>query len=167
MTTRAAHTALCDVLDPEMPISIVDLGIVHDVRETGGGAVEVDITPTFVGCPALDVLESMIRERLTAAGAAAVRVRFINDPPWSVARISDAGREALRRHGVTVPHRDLFVSREQAALVPLTISGAERVACPFCGSSNTDMESRFGPTRCRTIYYCANCRNQFEHMKAV
>lgn len=197
LDSQKIDAILRTVLDPEMPVNIVDLGIVADVRVEGGERVAVDITPTFVGCPALDVLRADIEKRLRSAGASAVNVRFVNDPVWSVERISDAGREALRQHGVTVPARGsvrpngpgccgasgVADSREKLTnaanggsqttatcpttpLVPLTIS-AEPVACPFCGDRRTHLESRFGPTRCRTIYYCDACKNQFEHMKAI
>lgn len=160
------RSILRTILDPEMPINIVDLGIVADVRCDDAG-VEIDITPTFVGCPALDVLRAEIVGRLRAAGAMNVQVRFIHDPPWSVKKISDDGRAALRVHGVTVPQHGTRIGSAAATLVPLSISPAESVACPYCGSLRTNMESAFGPTRCRTIYYCAGCRNQFEHMKAI
>lgn len=97
--------------DPEMPISIVDLGIVQDVRiETTGRAaghyaVTVDLLPTFVGCPALDVLRELVTTKLRNAGASDVTVNFLFDPPWGVERISDAGRERLRSFGVSVPTR--------------------------------------------------------------
>src|SRR5262245_30185204 len=113
----AAQSVLQSVLDPEMPINIVDLGIVADVR-VSNGLVEVDVTPTFVGCPALDVLRDDIVSKLRAAGAAAAAVRFVHDPPWSVERISAAGREGLKLHGVTVPARGAPSS--SAGLVPLT-----------------------------------------------
>ena len=175
MTRDEAMRVLATIDDPEMPISIVDLGIVTEVR--AGDAVEVDLTPTFVGCPALDYLESKIVRELMAAGATEARVRFVNEPVWSIDRISAAGRESLRQHGVTVPRRGgcgsgLTLSNE--TLVPLGRPagsggpvGEETVACPFCGSVRTHMESPFGPTRCRSIFYCDECRNGFEHMKPV
>ncbi len=204
LSEQKVRAELATILDPEMPISIVDLGIVADVRvgDPPRPAVEVDITPTFIGCPALDLLRDQIGERLRAAGAADVRVRFVNEPAWSVERISDAGRESLRRHGVTVPGRGsldrpavrLTVGGEAAARSGDSPAGglregcsredgsaedgpsagaavraepAEVVACPFCGSDQTTLDSRFGPTRCRMIYYCESCRNSFEHMKRV
>jgi ring-1,2-phenylacetyl-CoA epoxidase subunit PaaD len=166
MSVEAVYSVLRTVLDPEMPINIVDLGIVADVRVLHD-AVEVDVTPTFVGCPALDVLRQDIGSKLRTAGAGEARVRYIHEPPWSVERISDAGRAALRAHGVTVPAHGSVDAAGEAALVPLTISGVEAIACPYCGSQQTRQESRFGPTRCRMIYYCDACRNQFEHMKAI
>lgn len=137
--------------DPEMPISIVDLGMVHTARvETD--RVHIELLPTFVGCPALPVLEQEIKQRVGAlAGVTAVDIHFRFDPPWNVDRISERGRESLRQIGVTVPG--------------LAASAAPH--CPFCGSDNVQLESSFGPTRCRMIYYCAACRNPFEHMKRV
>jgi ring-1,2-phenylacetyl-CoA epoxidase subunit PaaD len=139
-----------------MPISIVDLGIVEAVRVTPAepaAHVTVEILPTFVGCPALDLIREEIRHkvgRLDGVGQVEIRVRFA--PPWTVDRISPAGREALRRIGVTVP------SSTQEGGSP---------NCPFCGSSAVRQESAFGPTRCRMIYYCEACRNPFEHMKRI
>lgn len=197
MVSRAdVMQVLRTIDDPEMPINIVDLGIVADVRESNPietasrqahppdsqsrPTIEIDITPTFVGCPALDVLQREIERRVSAQAACDVRVRFTHDPPWSVERISDAGREALRRHGVTVPARGKGAcgthASESPALVPLTRkpqtgvelhASMESVACPYCNSPNTRLESPFGPTRCRSIYYCDACRNLFEHMKPI
>lgn len=162
LSLEAVRARLVEILDPEMPVNIVDLGIVEAVR-VSDGRVEVDIVPTFVGCPALDVLRERIREALVAAGATDVVVRFRNDPAWSVDRISDAGREALRRHGVGVPQR----GAARPSLVQLTATGVATTPCPFCGSSDTTLESPFGPTRCRMIYYCRACRNSFEQMKPI
>jgi ring-1,2-phenylacetyl-CoA epoxidase subunit PaaD len=155
------ETAIIDVLrtinDPEMPISIVDLGVVNAVHIEQGQAsvrVVVEILPTFVGCPALPVIGEEVRQRVSRLeGVGAVDVRFRFDPPWTVDRISAAGREALRQTGVTVPSP--------------TQPGQAEPSCPFCGSSTVHLESSFGPTRCRIIYYCESCRNPFEHMKKI
>lgn len=174
--------------DPEMPINIVDLGIVHDIRlaedshaRTRGQSlaqadVTIDIIPTFVGCPALDMIRDRIAAQLQAAGAARVTVRFIHDPPWSVDRISPAGRDALRRHGISVPARAAgdacshHVERVPGPrLVPLGLPPRDPPAtkCPRCGGVDTEMESAFGPARCRMIYYCRACRSQFELIRRV
>ena len=146
--------------DPEMPINIVDLGIVKEVRiepscsvgSSQGMQVSVTLLPTFVGCPALPVIEEEIRRKVgVLAGVDTVAVHFHFDPPWTVDRISSAGREALRQIGVTVPG-------EKGSTAPL---------CPFCGSAEVQLESPFGPARCRMIYYCPTCRNSFEHLKKV
>ncbi len=148
--------------DPEMPINIVDLGLVSrtefipfcDSREPGGGVhVRIDILPTFVGCHALPVIEKEIQRCVGALpGVATVEVRPVYSPAWSVDRVTPAGREALRRYGVTVPAAG---------------GGAATPVCPFCGSSVVREESAFGPTRCRTIWYCDACRHPFEHLKRV
>jgi ring-1,2-phenylacetyl-CoA epoxidase subunit PaaD len=162
VSKEAVFDVLRTIDDPEMPINIVDLGIVEDVRiEPGtradgnsGTSLVIDLLPTFIACPALYVIEEEVRRRVGALpGVAQVAVQFRCDPPWTVDRISEAGREALASFGVTVPSPN-------AAGVPAP-------QCPFCGSSNVHQESPFGPTRCRMIYYCNSCRNPFEHLKRV
>lgn len=161
MVTREAVLEILRMIDdPEMPISIVDLGIVEAVRLHSESedqvGVEVDVLPTFVGCPALPVIEEEIRRHMgRLEGIGTVEVRFKFDPPWTVDRISPQGREALRRVGLTVP--GVGIEGQQAA----------PPCCPFCGSKEVRLESRFGPTRCRMIYHCHACRNPFEHLKRV
>lgn len=166
---RSIMDVLRTIPDPEMPISIVDLGLIESVEvggEQGEGAVRVVALPTFVGCPALDMIRRDIEDRVGALpGVGSVKVQWVNDPPWSVDRISATGRESLRAHGVTVPDSGGQLAGAGAATVALTVAGA--VPCPFCGSMKTRRESPFGPTRCRMIYYCDACRNSFEHLKRV
>lgn len=178
---NAIFAALRTILDPEMPVNIVDLGIVADVRlESGHGIahgaayVDVDVTPTFVGCPALEMIARQIRQRLNELpDVLETRVNFVNTPPWSVERISRDGRAALQAHGVVVPDAPGPGSSASPRLTPLTVSTATPpaddpgVPCPFCNSSATKLESRFGPTRCRMIYYCTSCRNSFERLKPI
>ncbi|MCC7290547.1 MAG: phenylacetate-CoA oxygenase subunit PaaJ [Phycisphaerales bacterium] len=152
--------------DPEMPISIVDLGLIERVEVERGAHVHIDLLPTFVGCHALPMMERDIRGKVSAIpGVAEVTVRFLFSPPWSVDRISEAGRAALKGFGVTVPRRPPEHIPGSSQLVEL---GTPRpAACPFCQSSHVRLESAFGPTRCRMIYYCEDCRNPFEHLKRV
>jgi ring-1,2-phenylacetyl-CoA epoxidase subunit PaaD len=154
--------ALAGVHDPEIPpCSITDLGIVERVS-SGDEGVQVDLLPTFAGCPALDVIR---RDAEAAVRAAApglpVRVRFVTSPPWTSDRITPAGREALRGYGVTPP------TAERRVVVPLEALRAppRDVACPFCGSRDTVLESSFGPTLCRRTHFCRACRNPFESFK--
>jgi ring-1,2-phenylacetyl-CoA epoxidase subunit PaaD len=172
MPTRdAVLELLSEIPDPEMPISIVDLGIVARVA-IDNATVTVDILPTFVGCPALPMIQNDIIEKLGALpDVKDVRVNFIFDPPWSVDRITDLGRESLREHGVTVPlpgagagEGVIQAMLQQVKRVHLRTSA---ILCPFCGSNRTRLDSAFGPTRCRMIYYCDACRNSFEHLKRV
>ena len=167
--TEAIMDVLREIPDPEMPISIVELGLIEDIRVESNGeaaSVSIDILPTFVGCPALPMIENEIRTKVGAVeGVGDVSVQFIYDPLWSVDRISDEGRQSLAAHGVTVPeHGSKLDVPGHGGKVELRTSA---IACPFCGSNETRLDSQFGPTRCRMIYYCEACRNSFEHMKRV
>ena len=176
-----SRESILDVLrtipDPEMPISIVDLGLVErvavdgngcDATGRGGSHVEIDLLPTFIGCPALDMIAGDVRAKLSAIpNIGEIRVNWLFDPPWTVDRITAAGRESLKEHGVTVPPygNHLHVAaHELPATVQLRTSA---IHCPFCGSTSTYLDSPFGPTRCRMIYYCDACRNSFEHLKRL
>lgn len=165
-TESDIYVALESVNDPEMPINIVDLGMIGDVRLDGTGCgveVDVQLLPTFVGCPALPMIAENVEKAVGACeGVKGVTVSFVFDPPWSVDRISDRGRISLAGLGVSVPLPPAADCTE-SGLRP----DDKAVACPFCGSGDTSMESRFGPTRCRMIYYCRGCRNSFEHMKRL
>jgi ring-1,2-phenylacetyl-CoA epoxidase subunit PaaD len=162
--------ALRGIDDPEMPINIVDLGLIESVRiepQTDQANVAIDLLPTFVGCPALEMIANDITTALSGLdGVGETNVRMVYDPPWSVTRISAVGREQLRAHGVTVPETGstLPVAGHTGGAVELRASA---IKCPFCGSDRTTLESMFGPTRCRMICYCQACRNSFEHMKSV
>ncbi len=159
VSQEAVLEVLRTIDDPEMPIDIVNLGLVEAVRIEPGepAAVHIDLLPTFVGCPALTAIAEEVRKRVGAlAGVGAVEVRFRFDPPWTVDRISAAGRERLRQTGITVP--GLGDAAKPEELAP---------RCPFCGSADVRLENSFGPTRCRMIYYCAACRHPFEHLKRV
>jgi len=160
---RDVWAALAGVDDPEIPpCSITDLGIVEGVR-VSDEAVEVDLLPTFAGCPALDVIRQDAEAALRAvADERDVRVRFVFTPPWTSARITEAGRRALTAYGVTPPGE----SGKGPVLVPLaSLSRSEGTRCPFCGSRDTALESAFGPTLCRATHYCRACRNPFEAFK--
>lgn len=158
--------------DPEMPISIVDLGIVEDVAVSScpdreAATVSITILPTFVGCPALDMIRDEVIAKVSRVdGVADVAVEFIYDPPWTVDRISEVGRASLKEHGVTVPESGSRLAVHDQPRVTTQIR-TSAVPCPFCDSTATYLESPFGPTRCRMIYYCNACKNTFEHMKRV
>jgi ring-1,2-phenylacetyl-CoA epoxidase subunit PaaD len=154
------RAALDGVPDPEIPAcSVSDLGMVERI-EVSDGAVEVDLLPTFVGCPARDIIGGDVTAAIEAvAGDREVRVRFVHDPPWTTDRITERGRARLREVGIA-PHWDL-------AAQPVTVSlmNLSGVPCPFCGSTETVMESGWGPTPCRTQHWCRSCRNPFEGFK--
>jgi ring-1,2-phenylacetyl-CoA epoxidase subunit PaaD len=162
--------ALARVHDPEIPpLSIADLGIVRSVRVTPD-SVEVDLLPTFSGCPALDAIredaEAAVR---SAAGSREVRVRFVFAPAWTSDRITPAGREALRTYGLTPPDAGSGPGGANSGRAFIPVAALERsegtAECPFCGSRETVLESAFGPTLCRATHFCRACRNPFESFK--
>jgi ring-1,2-phenylacetyl-CoA epoxidase subunit PaaD len=161
-------SALDEVADPEIPaISVVELGVIRGFafapRDGGGERLTVELLPTFVGCPAIDVMQQQVGERLRALDLVdEVRVDVSFAEPWTSDRITAEGREKLRGSGFAPP-----------ALIGSTFSGKELqvmlpvAKCPYCGSRNTALENPFGPTLCRAIYHCADCRQPFEQFKTV
>ena len=146
----AVRAALAEVMDPELPIvSIVDLGMIGDVTvDPETGAVAVELLPTFVGCPAIGVIRGAVADRLATFGVP-VRIDTTFRIPWTSDRITDAGRAALAEVGIAGP------------------SAPEAVRCPWCASSLVVLDSAFGPTQCRSLYYCRECRQPFEAIKSV
>ncbi len=157
LTDADLRAALATVMDPEIPVvSIVDLGIVERIA-LSDREIQVDILPTFSGCPALDVIRDDVARALSElAGDRLVTVRFVNDPPWTTDRMTEAARAALAEYGIAPPgaRQVLQIGRKP-----------EAAACPYCGSGDTVVENAFGPTLCRTILYCRGCRNPFEGFK--
>lgn len=165
----AVWSALAEIPDPEIPaISLVDLGVIHGIAfETlrgGGERLTVELMPTFVGCPAIEVMRQQIGERLTALRLAdEVSVELTFAEPWTSDRISPAGREALRKSGFAPPATigpGSTFSGDSLTVLPIA-------TCPYCASRNTALENPFGPTLCRAIYHCADCRQPFEAFKPV
>jgi ring-1,2-phenylacetyl-CoA epoxidase subunit PaaD len=158
----AVWAALYDVHDPEIPtISVVDLGVVRSVR-TEEGSIRVELLPTFVGCPAIEVMRASVEERLSEF-ADEVRVDVTFAEPWTTERITPAGREALRAAGFAPPPPTSAEASRFLSVLPNPPVGE----CPYCGSRNTTLENAFGPTLCRAIYHCADCRQPFEQFKEV
>ncbi len=161
---RAVWRALADVPDPEIPtVSVVDLGMVRSV-EVDGERLRVELLPTFVGCPALDLIRQAVAERLAGtAREVAVDVSFAE--PWTSERITAEGRRKLRESGFAPPAPSSPGSDGQPLFA--TIRSRPSATCPYCGSRDTAMENPFGPTLCRAIFYCNHCRQPFEQFKAV
>lgn len=145
------------VPDPELPVVTLGmLGMVHDVQVDDAGGVAVELLPTFSGCPAQDVMGADVASAVRAVeGVTDVRVRFRFDPPWTAERISEDGREALRSFGITPP----------PGRRTLPVLGQPPRTCPYCGSTETEVDSAFGPTPCRSIHFCTSCRQPFEAFK--
>jgi ring-1,2-phenylacetyl-CoA epoxidase subunit PaaD len=155
----AVRRALAEVPDPELPmLSVVDLGIVHRVEVApAGGPIRVEILPTFVGCPALELIKASIAERVGAFGRP-VEVVATFEVPWTSDRISPTGRAALAAAGIAPPG---------PVPAPALLTLEPRVPCPHCASRNTVIDNMFGPTQCRTIRFCLSCRQPFEAIKPV
>ena len=166
---RAVLAALEEVADPEIPnVSIVELGMVEriDVRPD---AVTVELLPTFVGCPAIEMIRESVTARLEAFGRP-VRVEMTFSTPWTSDRISPVGREKLRRSGFAPPPQLGPGAGRGGRALPIvdpTLVVAAPVECPYCGSTDTTLENVFGPTQCRSIRHCAACRQPFEAFKPV
>jgi ring-1,2-phenylacetyl-CoA epoxidase subunit PaaD len=140
--------ALAEVADPEIPnVSIVDLGMVLDVQ-VDRGRIAVELLPTFVGCPALEVIKASVVDALAPFGAQ-VDAEFTWRVPWTSDRISERGRERLAESGFAPP------------------AAPDDVRCPYCGSERVAMDSAFGPTQCRSLFYCRSCRQPFEAFKPI
>lgn len=151
--------ALQEVKDPEIPtISVVDLGIIRNVEIREDKSVKVTMTPTFSGCPALKIMENMVREKIEQLGVMNAEVITTFDEPWNTDMITLKGLEGLKKHGLAPPER-------HSGLVQIDF--LTKVECPLCGSRNTVMKSPFGPTLCRSIHYCNDCLNAFEQFKPV
>lgn len=165
---QAAWDVLATVLDPEVPaVSVCDLGIVREVVEAGEGeGLEIVLTPTYSGCPATEAIEADVRAALAAAGLGPARVTLRRAPAWTTDWISAEGRRKLAAYGIAPP-----AHLEPGAAVPIRFfggrSGAARLACPRCGSLQTERLSAFGSTACKALYRCTACREPFEHFKPI
>jgi len=155
----AVHALLAEVPDPELPmLSVVDLGIVHRVDiGVGDRPIRIEILPTFVGCPALELIKASIAERVGTLGRP-VEVVATFAEAWTSDRISPDGRRAIAAAGIAPPDG-------RAAPTPIALE--PRVPCPHCGSRDTVLENAFGPTQCRAIWFCRSCRQPFESIKPV
>lgn len=153
---------LDDVMDPEVPaLSVRELGIVRGVEIDAAGAVTVTVTPTYSGCPAIQVIEQDIRAALAAAGHDEVRVRTVYAPAWTTDWIAPAARAKLKAYGIAPPAR-----AEAGELVQLLRRRAA-AQCPYCDSRDTEVRSEFGSTACKAVCWCRRCRQPFEEFKAI
>lgn len=152
------------VKDPEVPVlSVIDLGIVRDVEWTEGddqtGAWKITITPTYSGCPAMEMIATQIRMTLYAAGIHAFSINIVLSPAWTTDWMTEAGKEKLRAYGIAPPHP-----------LPKHYTGehsidAGPVVCPRCQSEHTHRISEFGSTACKALYQCDDCKEPFDYFK--
>ncbi|MEU5562780.1 1,2-phenylacetyl-CoA epoxidase subunit PaaD [Micromonospora musae] len=157
MNPREAAAA---VVDPEIRVLTIDeLGILRSVEEDPAtGRVVVTITPTYTGCPAMDVIRADIRRALNVAGHPDAEVRTVHSPAWSTDWISESGRAKLAAAGIAPPQ-----PVRRPGVVPLTLT----LRCPRCGSPETEQLSRFGSTACKALWRCRSCSEPFDHLKAL
>lgn len=154
------------VLDPEVPVlSVVDLGIVRDIDVDGSGVV-VTVTPTYSGCPAVQVIERDILAALEAHGVAGARVRTVYAPAWTTDWLSESARAKLKAYGIAPPGAVRSGELGSADLVPL-LRRRSSPACPYCDSSDTESRSDFGSTACKSLAYCNACHQPFELFKTI
>jgi ring-1,2-phenylacetyl-CoA epoxidase subunit PaaD len=148
VSAASVRAVLATVHDPEIPtVSIVDLGLVHDIR-VERDRIAIELLPTFVACPALEVIRSTVLDALTPLGRP-VDVTFTFAVPWSTDRLSAAGHAGLRKAGIAPP------------------AEPADVRCPYCDSAKIAMDSLFGPALCRSLFYCRDCRQPFEAFKPI
>lgn len=147
------------VPDPEIPVlTVVDLGIVRQVNIKDNG-VEILVTPTYSGCPATEVIEQDIVDKLIEKGVANVSLKRVLSPPWTTAWVSEAGREKLRAYGIAPPEED---GGKQSLMDSL-----RTIACPRCNATATTLVSEFGSTPCKASYKCDECLEPFEYFKCI
>jgi len=156
--SRAWQVA-ASVPDPELPVlTIGELGILRDVTVDDQGRVHVQVTPTYSGCPAMETIRTDLIAELTRCGYLCVSVEFVLAPAWTTDWMTDTARAKLTAYGISPPGRV-----EQSGPVPLSLS----VRCPQCGSHDTRELSRFGSTACKSLWVCGQCREPFDHFKAL
>jgi ring-1,2-phenylacetyl-CoA epoxidase subunit PaaD len=158
--TRDDVRALLEAVpDPEIPVlSVVDLGIVRDIRITPRGT-EVSVAPTYIGCPATEVIEQMIVAKLEQNGITGVSIRRVLSPPWTTDWLSESGRRKLQEYGIAPP---AGTAGKRSLLGP-----RPAVRCPRCSSARTTRVSEFGSTPCKASYKCEECLEPFEYFKCI
>lgn len=158
LTTHQILQWLEEVKDPEIPVlSLVDLGVITDVQITDQN-VRVEMTPTFVGCPALDMMKEEIERTLKTKGVKEVTITVSFREPWSSDKITEKGKVALKNFGLAPPPKgNLFTD----------IDILEHASCPRCNGTHTSLKSTFGPTLCRSIHFCHDCQEAFEQFKPL
>ena len=158
LTTDMIYEWLEEVKDPEIPVlSLVDLGVITAIELKPDG-VKIEMTPTFVGCPALDMMKDDIHEVMLKHGIARVEIEVSYRKPWNSDLISEKGKQALKKFGLAPPpSRSVFTDLEIL----------EHAICPRCNSENTELRNTFGPTLCRSIHYCHSCHEAFEQFKPL
>jgi ring-1,2-phenylacetyl-CoA epoxidase subunit PaaD len=152
---------LAEVTDPEIPVlNVVEMGIVRKVEQTADGTWEIDITPTYSGCPAMKTIEEDITEVLVEKNIHPFRVRTVISPPWTTDWLTEEARVKLNEYGIAPPQKG---SADKALLM----GRLKNVQCPRCHSEHTTMISQFGSTACKSLYRCEDCKEPFDYFKCI
>lgn len=159
-TEKEILSFLEEIPDPEIPvISIVELGVIRNIKKSGE-AVEIDITPTYSGCPAMKQMEDDVISTLKSKGIEDVKVNMVYTPAWTTDWLSAEAKEKLRKYGIAPP--------EESTTDKSFLTGKPKhVKCPRCGSTDTEMVSQFGSTACKALYKCKNCLEPFDYFKCI
>ena len=157
ISTKKIWHILEQVTDPEVPVlTITDLGIVRDViinnSPSGDGGIEVIITPTYTGCPAMDMIAMNIKLALIENGYSNIKITSVLSPAWTTDWMSEAGKRKLKEYGIAAPDKKFTIA----------LDGIE---CPLCNSTNTKLISEFGSTACKALYQCSDCKEPFDYFK--
>ena len=156
-----AWTALASVEDPEIPaLSIVDLGLIRSVKPQSDGTLEVGLSPTYIGCPATEVIRRSVEDALSSAGVGAFVVTHVLSPPWTSDWITVEGRRKLESYGIVPPEHSASSMRD-------VLRQSRPVGCPRCHSTDTECISEFGSTPCKALHRCRSCLEPFEYFKCI
>jgi ring-1,2-phenylacetyl-CoA epoxidase subunit PaaD len=158
VTREQIYDWLNSVTDPEVPVlTILDLGIVRDVKLISDDSVTITITPTYSGCPAMDVIAMQIRMVLLSKGIKNISIENQLSPAWTTDWMSEDGKRKLNEYGIAPPYRK--------AADALGLFEDDNIPCPRCGSIDTELTSQFAATSCKSLYKCNTCKEPFEHFK--
>lgn len=158
ITKEQVYGWLAQVSDPEVPVlTVLDMGVIRDVT-VDGTEVSILITPTYSGCPAMDMISMNIRMALLSRGISKVHIQEQLSPAWTTDWMSEEGKRKLKEYGIAPPKR-------KTADTGLGLFEQDEMECPRCGSDNTELVSQFGPTSCKALYKCLSCKEPFEHFK--
>lgn len=159
LTEELVRMWLQEVKDPEIPVvSLLELGVITDIAITNEGSVHIKMTPTFSGCPAIDYMKNEVEKVLKCKNVANYTVSVSFEEQWNSNMITEKGRELIKNFGLAPPPKHNMI---------IDLDILEGINCPFCNSSNTIMKSPFGPTLCRSLHYCNECRQGFEQFKPI
>lgn len=160
ITTQEVWKILETVTDPEVPVlSIIDLGIVRNIEIDPNKKISITITPTYSGCPAMDVIRMNIHMTLLENGFNNIEIKNVLSPAWTTDWMSEQGNQKLKAYGIAPPNI------KQQVCTPDAFQKEEAVQCPHCNSFNTQIISRFGSTACKALYKCNDCKEPFDYFK--